>query len=132
MVDALETDALGRRVEYSDLDDVPDTLDAVFTSHTLEHVTELETLLDRIHAKLRPGGTLMAHVPAFSCVRWRAGQHSNTLYNDHVWTFGLQADDKPDGLIQYRDIDVLIGERFALKLADRCGDDSLFLLATKD
>lgn len=131
VVDQLETDALGRPVLHHDLDDVPDELDGVFTSHTLEHVAELDGLLDRIRAKLRPGGTLIAHVPAFTCERWRAGQHSNTLYNDHLWTFGLEADPKPQGLIGYRDIDVLIRERFELRIADRCGDDSLFLLATR-
>lgn len=131
VVDQLETDATGCAVPYADLAQVPDAIDGIFTSHALEHVAELDAVLDAFHAKLRPGGTLMVHAPAFTCVRWRAGIHSNALYNDHVWTFGLRGDAKPEGLSSYRDLDTLIEARFALERVDHCGDDSLFLVATR-
>ena len=131
IVDRLDTDATGRPVPYRDISEVPDGIDGVFSSHALEHVEALDEVLAAIHAKLRPGGTLMVHAPSFTCHRWRSGVHQNALYADHHWTFGLREDAKPAGLERYRDLDTLLADYVDLHTVDHCGDDSLFLVGTR-
>ena len=131
IVDRLDIDATGRPVPYHDISEAPDGLDGVFSSHALEHVEALDAVLQAIHDKLRPGGTLMVHAPAFTCRRWRAGVHTNALYADHHWTFGLRDDTKPEGLENYRDLDSLLDAYVELHTVDHCGDDSLFLVGTR-
>lgn len=127
IVDRLPRDVDGRAVPYTSLDELPEQPGLVISSHTLEHVPQLETELERIVATLLPGGTLIAHVPSFSCERWRAGIHSHASFGDHVWTFGLRdTPDLPPGLQRYVEIDALLADRFEeVELARYCGDDSI-------
>ncbi len=39
--------------------------DVVYTSHVLEHFTDLSTIFDELHARLAPGGLLAIEVPHF-------------------------------------------------------------------
>jgi SAM-dependent methyltransferase len=131
VVDRLPRDGWGRPVPYADLSRLPAPVDGVFTSHALEHFDDLDRALEAIERALRPGGRLIAHLPSYTCVRWRAGHHANEHYGDHRWTFGLSGDAKPEGLIGYRDVDTAIGERFAIEVAAYCGDDSIFVSAVR-
>lgn len=132
VVDFLEKDAYGRAVPYRTLDQVEEAVDVVFTSHTLEHIPELETVVQQVQQVLVPGGLFIIHVPAYHCERWRAGIHTNRVYNDHYWTFGLAGSEVPDGLVNYNEIDQFIGRFFEVELAEYCGDDSIFIVAKKE
>jgi hypothetical protein len=131
VVDRLSRDAWGREVRHHSLAELGESVDVVFSSHALEHIPELDDVLDGIRRCLKPGGRLVLHVPSFHCERWRAGVHSNAHYNDHVWTFGVGRD--PLGLAcqSYVDIASKVAEFFSVHHADYCGDDSILLLASK-
>ncbi len=129
VVDFLPVDALGHQVRFRYLNELPEPVDVLFSSHTLEHIPELHNIMREIQKALVPGGHLMLHLPAFHCERWRVGTHQNKLYNDHQHTFGLKGTDHPEGLINYLDIDELVGQYFDLEMAEYCGDDSIFILA---
>ncbi len=131
VVDSLDVDALGRPVRYPRIEEVDFAPDVVFTSHTLEHVEPLDRVLRALRDATAPGGALIAHVPAYTCERWRAGVHANRLYNDHVWTFGLRGSRPPEGLERYVEIDALVERDWRLERATYCGDDSIFLVARR-
>ena len=133
VVDQLPTDAEGRDVAYRSLDELPEPCHVILSSHTLEHIPELETELARIRDTLVDGGTFVALLPAFSCERWRAGVHSHASYGDHVWTFGLSGTPNvPEGLVNYVEADALFARFFTVQTATYCGDDSIFAVCTKN
>lgn len=131
VVDRLSEDAWGRAVTHHSLSELGESVDVVFSSHALEHIPDLDDVLRSMQRCLKPGGQLILHVPSFHCERWRAGVHSNARYNDHVWTFGVGQD--PAGLAcqNYVDIASKVGEFFAVRRAEYCGDDSILVLASK-
>ena len=116
------------------LDQVPiGAASGVFTSHTLEHVPDLRETLRVIHGKLMPGGWLIAHVPVYTCERWRAGVHESARHGQHVWTFGLEDEQPINGLHQYRNIAREITDAgFRVELAQYCGDDSAMIIAFRE
>ncbi len=133
VVDQLPVDADGNQVRYRSLDDLPEPCQAILSSHTLEHIPELEAELARIRDSLAPGGRFMALLPAFSCERWRAGNHSHAAFGDHVWTFGLSGTPGvPEGLVSYVEADKLFADYFTVETATYCGDDSIFLVCRRD
>jgi SAM-dependent methyltransferase len=129
IVDQLKHDAYGRPVEYHSIDTIPNPVDVIFTSHTLEHIEPLEAVLKSFAEKLKTGGYLLAHVPSYTCDRWWPGVHSNDQYHDHVWCFGLCDNLTLPGLSRYRRIDELVATALDVELAEFCGDDSIFLVA---
>ncbi len=129
VVDRLKQDIDGNDVLYASLDELPERPGVVITSHTLEHIPELEDVLEQVATILLPGGMLIAFVPAFSCERWRVGAHSHAAFGDHAWTFGLRdTPNLPAGLLRYVEIDALLERWFDLELARYCGDDSIVLV----
>jgi SAM-dependent methyltransferase len=132
IVDQLPFDCYGNPVPYRSLSELGEKADVVITSHTLEHIPELEEVLGEVHDVLKPGGKLVAHVPSFSCVRWRAGVHAHATFGDHVWTFGLSGTPNvPEGLHSYVEFDKLCERWFELERAEYCGDDSIFVAARR-
>jgi hypothetical protein len=132
VVDLLPYDVDGNGVPYRTLSELPSQPSVILSSHTLEHIPELPAELERIRDSLAPGGTLVAHVPAFSCVRWRAGTHSHASFGDHAWTFGLSdTPDVPEGLVNYVEIDALLARYFQVESAVYCGDDSIFAVCRR-
>lgn len=131
IVDFQKKDAFGREVPYQSLEEVEGPVDLIFTSHTLEHIPDLEKVLRQMHGLLRPGGNLLVHVPSFYCERWRAGVHKNPTYNDHYWTFGLSGSETPPGLVRFCPVDEVVEKYFELRFAEYCGDDSIFIHAVK-
>jgi SAM-dependent methyltransferase len=132
IVDQLPFDADGRKVPYASLSELPRKADVIISSHTLEHIPDLEAELARISDSLAPGGTFLAHVPAFSCERWRVGTHSHASFGDHVWTFGLSGTPNvPAGLINYVDFDAMLARHFTVVSAEYCGDNSIFAVARR-
>jgi len=127
VVDQLPFDCYGNEVPHGSLDELPRKADVIISSHTLEHIPELDAELERIASSMTPGGTFIALVPAYTCERWRAGTHSHATFGDHVWTFGLSGTTGvPDGLISYVEFDELLAKYFDVESVRYCGDDSIF------
>ena len=79
-----------RLTEHRTLDDVPADVAVIFTSHTLEHVVDLEFCLDGMYRKLAPGGLLIAHVPGCDSENLRAEN-----FPHHAQTFCLAGSEEP-------------------------------------
>ena len=132
VVDRMETDVFGNSVPYHSLLQLPEKADVIFSSHTLEHIPNLDEVLAEISTALKPHGILILLVPAFSCVDWRAGVHKNPSHNDHCWTFGLAETVVPPDMMKYLPIDTKLSQFFRFISAKYCGDDSIFLLASQE
>lgn len=136
VVDHLSATVLGDKVIYRNLRDLAGLVDVIFTSHCLEHVKDLHGILFQIKNKLKIGGYLIAHVPAYTCHRWQPKFHKHSQYNDHFWSFYID-DKKLNKLFdkQYDSkicaIDKIIGKYFHLVTASYCGDNSIFIIAKK-
>jgi hypothetical protein len=60
---------------------------SIFSSHTLEHLDDLNATLDEMVTLLKPGGFLLAHVPSWRVEHWRSGK-----WPHHNYTFFLTQD----------------------------------------
>lgn len=123
-----------RDANIKTLADVSGEYNTVFTSHTLEHCSDLAKTLEEISLVLTDAGVLIAHVPAWTCLRWRAGCYSNPKQSvTHYRTFGLTSDVlAADYCARYVDLDrriqTIVGP---IIRAYHCGDDSLMIIAQK-
>jgi len=133
--DRLERDVFGRSVRYQNLADIPDEgIDYLWTSHTLEHISDLDEFVREFSAKLKSNGKAFIMVPAFTCVRWRAGVHR---YADaagdssHQHTFCLAADGDAGEAYQCTPIDDVIARHLRVESASMVGDNSIFIVATR-
>ncbi len=128
VVDRIGNDAWHRAVPYHSLSEIESEVDVIFSSHCLEHISEVKKTIQEMVNKLKRNGIIILHLPAFSCERWRAGSHKDINYGDHVWTFGLEGTKVPEDLINYVCIDTLIGQFLSVDKAEYCGDDGIFLI----
>lgn len=72
------------------LDRWPDaSLDFVFSSHCLEHLSEWRKALVLWISKIKPGGVLFLYLPHNSMTLWEPG--SPWVGNDHVWSPTVEA-----------------------------------------
>jgi SAM-dependent methyltransferase len=137
--DRLETDVFGCPVEYRDLKAVKNrSLDYVFSSHALEHIPALDGTLQLLSRKLKPGGVLVLNLPAYTCMRWRAGTHA---YADeqgdspHVHTFYLALDPAVPAALRAATsavaIDVAVRKHFTVEDARMVGDNSIWIVARR-
>ncbi len=138
VVDLKEQDVNGKTVSFRSLAQVrafrtgEPIASCVFTSHALEHMPDLDGALAQIHDALRPGGLLIAHVPAWTCVRWRAGVHTSPDFAPHVWDFGIEDVAPIEGLRAYTNIAARVAAAGpAVELAEYCGDDSIMVMGRK-
>lgn len=131
IVDRLDRDVWGRPVPFHSLEAAGCDNDVVFSSHALEHMSDLDAVLGSIRAALKEGGHLLLHVPAFTCERWRAGVHASNRYNDHVWTFGLGPEPANVHCKNYVDLLPKVKNLLELECAEYCGDDSIFIRARR-
>lgn len=96
-------------------------LDYIFTSHTLEHIKDLDYTLRELYRVLKEGGYMIVIVPAWNCERWRADQNRS----GHVWTFDL-------GIHGYTNIEKKIKKSgFIINEAEYTYDNSIYILAVK-
>lgn len=80
--------------EHRALYDVPGKIDVFFSSHTLEHIRDLDTLLVSVEAKLNKGGFFVANVPSWRFEKLRAGN----------WPHHYQTFHGGDGPAEYTDL----------------------------
>jgi SAM-dependent methyltransferase len=135
ILDRLKEDIFARPVKYSDISQIPDSsLDYAWSSHTLEHIDDIDGFIGRLSAKLKPEGKLLALVPAYTCRRWRAGQHEYADVrgaSNHLYTFCLSNDKEKMDSPEFVPIDELMARHLRVDLAEMVGDNSIFILATR-
>jgi len=142
IVDVELTDDLGREVKYHTMDDLEHELDFIFSSHTLEHLDDLDFYLEKFYEKLKPGGYFISLVPSYSCKRWHANS-GNWMGNEakkgtpgadaayHKHTFVLS--DTPYDWLNLPnpvEIDTKLKKYYNLQIAKYTGDNSIFIFGT--
>ncbi len=76
-----------RAIEDSETEDayhikeVDSSLDFVFSSHTLEHLSDWKKAMHEWYRTLKPGGTLFLYVPHSACAMWEV-----KINPQHLWT----------------------------------------------
>jgi len=132
VVDFLKKDYNGKLVKYNKISDISSKIDVIFSSHCLEHIENISEILNTFKTKIKEDGDLIFFVPAWTCKRWQYGTHKSKLYNDHKWTLALSKDKHQDlkNIKKLLYIDTLISKFFKIKLAEYCGDNSIFIHCT--
>lgn len=131
--DEMEYDIIKRPVRYKKLPE--NEFDYVFSSHTLEHIQNIDDIVIDIYNSLKNGGKLILFLPSITCKRWNAGDHCSGIANSHVWDMYLSGHiyekyyrDFP----QFIEIDTYL-KKYAFKIlkAEYCWDNSIFIFAEK-
>lgn len=71
---AIGIDLVAEREEWRDPYNLPamkNSMDYIFSSHCLEHLSHWVNALEHWATKLKPGGTLFLYLPEFSQTYWR-------------------------------------------------------------
>lgn len=129
VVDFAKKDLFNRPVNYQSIESINFEPDFIFTSHTLEHIDDLDVVLLKLFKVLKKGGVFIAHVPSYSCERWRPGIHKNKRFNDHKWSFYI--DEEPLDIPEPKAIDQVISKYFKINNKEYTGDDSIIIWAHK-
>lgn len=129
VVDFLDKDIFGREVRYKDLKQVDFKADFIFSSHTLEHIEDLEPIFAEFKRILKPGGDLILNLPSWTCIRWHAGVHSHRQFNDHKWTFFLKDQPPNVEVPSPKGIDEDVEKHFEVYRKEYTGDDSILIFA---
>jgi hypothetical protein len=129
VVDFSERDVFGRRVQFQTLDQLDFSPDYIFSSHTLEHVKDVEQLLKQMRDASHKDSSIVLHLPAWTCTRWRAGEHTHRNYGNHLWTFYLTTQKPTMSLNNMIAVDELVSNHFRIDFAEHVGDDSILILA---
>ena len=132
IVDLEDIDFYGRKVKYKSLSEVDYDIDFIFSSHTLEHIPNLEEILQQMYDNLVKDGILALNLPAYSCKRWIAKTGHWMGGTPHVHTFKLSKTKVDEDITNLLDIDSLL-EKFGFKisLAEYTGDNSIIIFAEK-
>lgn len=135
IVDIQPTDLYGNKVKYSSLKDIPKPIDFIYSSHTLEHILDLDQIVSDMFKSLKPQGILALNLPSYSCKRWRANGghiHKGLGGTPHLHTFKLSSTKVNEVIDSLVDIDsILIKHKFNITLAEYTGDDSIVIFAQK-
>ncbi len=98
--------------------DIKGTVDTIFTSHTVEHLSDPVLFFQSCYLKIREGGTLIVQVPGWRKEHLRA---ENWLF--HEQTFCVAGDD-----CDYTPIDTMISENgFTVELVDNWNENILVI-----
>lgn len=132
IVDIEKKDYYGRAVKYNSLSDLDKRIDFIFSSHTLEHVLELETVLEDMYNVLDKDGILALNLPSYTCRRWRANTGNWMGGTPHKHTFKLGRTRINETLPALVNIDQLVKEKgFTPVLSEYTGDNSIIIFAEK-
>ena len=130
IVDQLQTDSTGKPITFKTIDSINSDIDFIFSSHTLEHILDVEGTLKLMNQKLTTDGSIFLHLPAYTCKRWLPSVHHNPTYGDHQWSFSLSGDTKAP---EHRnlEIDKLVSRYFNITKSGYVGDNSIVIIANK-
>tara|TARA_R110002110_G_scaffold295886_4_gene509948 strand:- start:4713 stop:5414 length:702 start_codon:yes stop_codon:yes gene_type:complete len=132
IVDLVLVDYYDRPVKYNSLAEIKHKLDFVFSSHALEHIQNLNNVLDDIYSSLKIGGKLILNLPNYTCNRWRANSGLDMGGTPHVHTFKLSKTVTNQTINSLKSIDTLLEDQgFEVTLAEYTGDDSIIIMAKK-
>ena len=132
IVDIESTDFYGRPVKYHSLDEVDYDIDFIFSSHTLEHIPELDQILSQIYNNLTKDGILALNLPSYSCKRWWAHTGNWMGGTPHVHTFKLKKTKVNEDIPGLLNIDEVIENKgFKIALAEYAGDNNIIIFAEK-
>lgn len=98
------------------------SIDYIWSSHALEHTDNMVKILYKMKDILKPNGTILFLLPAYTCRRWRP-----LVTNTHKYIFCLSDDDATS--ISIDKLLETIG--FSIKKIYYCGDNSIFIHAKK-
>ena len=106
--------------EAKTLYDVPGMADVIFTSHTLEHINDVELCLRMIAHKLHIGGFAIVHVPSFTGVQFRPENNPN-----HLHSFAVEGMHAPHDVIRLDALMRSVG--FYLSVVDHVADSLMIV-----
>ncbi len=106
------------------------SVDVVFTSHTLEHCADLTETLATVLRVLKPDGALIVHVPAWTCSRWLPENYPAADQLPHYHAFAL-ANDLVAPAACIRLDALLMTAGLWLSLARYVGDNSILIIGRK-
>lgn len=131
IVDLYEKDYYGREVKYNYLSEVPYKLDYIFSSHTLEHILELDKIIQEMYSCLDESGILALNLPSYTCKRWWA-YDGPRIGGKHVHTFKLKKTTTDEQIPNLINIDELLEKKgFKIALAEYSGDNNIIIFAEK-
>ena len=132
IVDIESTDFYGRPVKYKSLDEVDYDIDFIFSSHTLEHIPNLNETLNQIYTNLVKDGILALNLPSYSCKRWWADTGNWMGGTPHVHTFKLKKTKVNEDIPNLLNIDEILEDvGFNISLAEYAGDNNIIVFAEK-
>ena len=132
IVDIENIDFYGRPIKYHKLSDVEYPIDFIFSSHTLEHIPNLEDILEEMYDNLVNDGILALNLPSYSCKRWWANTGNWMGGTPHVHTFKLKKNDVKENIPKLINIDELLEKKgFKIALAEYAGDNNIIIFAEK-
>jgi len=127
IVDFSQKDIFSATIKYHNLDDVDFKADYIFSSHTLEHIENLDLIFKQFKSILKSNGIIILNLPSYTCTRWRSGIHTHQDFNDHKWTFYLDGSNPDHDIKNLLAIDIFAGKYFNVVKKDYAGDDSIIL-----
>ena len=132
IVDIEDIDFYKRPVKYKNLSEVEYDIDYIFSSHTFEHIPNLDEILDQMYANLSPDGILALNLPSYTCKRWWADTGNWMGGTPHVHTFKLKKSEVSEKIPKLINIDELIvNHGFNIALAEYAGDNNIIIFAEK-
>lgn len=132
IVDIEDVDFYKRPVKYKNLSEVEYDIDYIFSSHTFEHIPNLDEILDQIYTYLSPDGVLALNLPSYTCKRWWADTGNWMGGTPHVHTFKLKKSEVSEKIPKLINIDELIENHgFTIALAEYAGDNNIIIFAEK-
>jgi SAM-dependent methyltransferase len=132
IVDIENTDFYGRPVKYHSLKDVGYGIDFIFSSHTLEHIPNLEEIIEEMYDNLVDDGVLALNLPSYSCKRWWGNTGNWMGGTPHVHTFKLKKTKVEEDIPCLLNIDEMIEKKgFKIALAEYAGDNNIIIFAEK-
>lgn len=132
IVDLENIDYYGRPIKYHKLSEVEYSIDYIFSSHTLEHIPNLEEVLEEMYKALEKDGILALNLPSYSCKRWWADTGNWMGGTPHVHTFKLKKTKVEEDIPKLINIDELLEQKgFKIALAEYAGDNNIIIFAEK-
>ena len=132
IVDIEDIDFYKRPIKYKNLSEVEYDIDYIFSSHTFEHIPNLDEILDQMYANLSPDGILALNLPSYTCKRWWADTGNWMGGTPHVHTFKLKKSEVSEKIPKLINIDELIANHgFNIALAEYAGDNNIIIFAEK-
>lgn len=133
IVDIETTDYYDRPIKYHKLSEVEYPIDYIFSSHTLEHIPNLEDIIEEMYEALVTDGILALNLPSYSCKRWWANTGNWMGGTPHVHTFKLKKTiDINEDIPNLINIDELLENKgFKIALAEYAGDNNIIIFAEK-